>query len=989
MIDEELIPDSPYRGLNPYREKDAPFFFGREVERENIISNLMGSRLTLLYGPTGVGKSSVLRAGVAYRLRLLANENLEKYGTPELAVVVFNKWYGKPLVTLHESIRKSVAGALKNEGVIRGESTTNLRLAIQTFSELVGGDLLIILDQFEEYFLYHGHSGEEDSFANELARAVNNSKLRVSFLISIREDALAKLDYFKDKIPNIFDNYLRIQPLSNSAAQEAIRKPLEVYSELTGVTPEFTIEDKLVDEVCKQVEIGSVLIGEAGHGAARPKADTAHVETSYLQLVMTRLWEEELTNNSHCLRFGTLWKLGGAANIVQTHLDIQITALPEEEQEVASEVFRYLVTPSGTKVTYKASDLAGYTKLPESLITSVLDKLCAGDIRIIRPFFTDKYNKREKNYEIFHDVLAPAILDWRAGFIRKKERTQIELEIRRRQDQERARLEEEARRRVIAEEKRLKTEQLKARRAFKRFIWVLIASAVITGVMFVLYLYAERQRQRALSAQGDLESQKAEAQKMLNLVNELDRSVPFFKAIMRGHSSAVINVNFSTDDKRIVTASEDGTARVWDVDTGKIIAILKGHTSQVNNAVFSPDGRLVATASSDNTARIWDAVTSETLYEFKGHTNEINDVQFSSDGKFIVTASRDGTARVWDIDTKQQILELKEHLGAVTHAAFSPNNQTILTASTDGRARVWSVQNGVLITVLSGHQNEINAARFSPNGRLVVTASSDGEARLWTVPAGQNIALFKGHSGPINDATFSPNGALIVTASDDKTASVWDARSGQLRINLKGHSAEVLSAKFSPNSTRIITASADNTARVWETDSGRILFELRGHINAVTNATFSSNSESAATSSEDSTSRTWDISGAGGIRITNVVVNALPNNYSGHCPVQVRFTARITAIGKGTIKYRFVRTNLKAGPEKSLVFESAGSKEVSVNWKFGGRRYPNPSGSFYLEIVSPEPYKSDEAAYTIRCQFPIRSEEKQVPTPTPSPSPVP
>src|SRR5256885_17081728 len=101
--------DSPYKGLMPYSEDDAPFFFGREAEQEIITANLMASRLTLLYGASGVGKSSVLRAGVAYHLRQVAQQNLAERGTPEFVVVVFNAWRDNPLVGLTACVQDAVA----------------------------------------------------------------------------------------------------------------------------------------------------------------------------------------------------------------------------------------------------------------------------------------------------------------------------------------------------------------------------------------------------------------------------------------------------------------------------------------------------------------------------------------------------------------------------------------------------------------------------------------------------------------------------------------------------------------------------------------------------------------------------------------------------------------------------------------------------------------------------------------------------------------
>ena len=167
-------PLTPFKGLTPFddTEQDALLFFGREREREIVVANLMASRLTVLYGPSGVGKTSLLRAGVAYGLREVT----------DAAVVVFSSWPGDPGIHLREAIAQAI-------GIPAGES---LMETLEQGSHAVGGDIYVILDQFEEYFLYHERA-HEGSFAEEFAEAVGAPSLRANFLIGIRDDALANL----------------------------------------------------------------------------------------------------------------------------------------------------------------------------------------------------------------------------------------------------------------------------------------------------------------------------------------------------------------------------------------------------------------------------------------------------------------------------------------------------------------------------------------------------------------------------------------------------------------------------------------------------------------------------------------------------------------------------------------------------------------------------------------------------------------------------
>ncbi|MDT4898792.1 MAG: hypothetical protein QOH25_3869 [Acidobacteriota bacterium] len=940
----------------PYSEEDAPFFFGRETDRSTITANLLGSGLTLLYGAVGVGKSSLLGAGVAYNLSLFSRESMKLNGTPEFIVVVFSSWREDPVAGLSKSIEHSVRSIL-GEQVPKGiQPPDSLAQTIRLWSEIASCRLLIILDQFEEYFLYRGQERGHGIFYSELSQAVNDPNLRVSFLISLREDALSKLDLFKERIPNLFDNYLRVDHLSRAGAREAIKKPLEVYNQLMGEDGQFSIQEELVEEICDQSRIGAVEFIHMGRGGIgevdNHAANNERIETSYLQLVMIRLWEFERQRGSHVLRLETLRKLGGAGNIVGTHLDTVMERLPKDDQDVAADAFRFLVTPSGTKIAYTASDLSAYTLISKEKIKSALSYLSDPSVRILRVFTSESFPNSEPQYEIFHDAMIPSIMEWRAYYLR---------------DKEKARLEEEARQRIREESERIKRQQLRARRKQRQLYGLMMVSALITVMISLLYFYGEKQRHMAVEAAREADAQKVETQKALDTINDLDRALPYFKSVMRGHTASVLSVDFSYDQKYIVTASMDRTARVWDVETGKLLSEMQGHSAGLRSAVFSPDGKLVATASDDRTARLWDAATGQSLHTLQGHTGEVTSVRFSPDGNQVVTTSNDRTARVWDSATGQSFSVLEGHTGPVTYASFSLDGLTVVTTSTDGTARVWDVLTRSHIPFV-GHLNVVNMASFSPNGDYVVTVGSDWDVRIWNVKDGRSTIL-KGHLGVVNSAEFSPNGAKIVTASDDKTARVWDVRTHEF-IELKGHTEEVRSARFSADSTRILTASADNTARVWDANSGKVLFELRGHTNAVTDAVFSRVGDLVATASQDNTARTWDIAGEGGIQVTKVTIDAEPATYTGPCPVRVKVTALITAVGSGTIKYHFGRRGMRTEPERMLEFKTSGTKEVSITLRLGGRTNPNSSGSYYLEITSPRLLTSaEDATYSIRCQF--------------------
>ena len=405
---------SPYKGLIPYSEEDFQFFFGREAEREIIAANLIASRLTLLYGPSGVGKSSVLRAGVAHHLHEHTEENLRLQGTPEFIVVVFNAWRDDPIANLMGHIHDAVTKTFKDQTFEKAGTSALLTETIQTWTQRLDCDLLIILDQFEEYFLYHPQE-DASTFDTEFPRAVNLPNSRANFLISIREDGLAKLDRFKGRVPSLFHNYLRLEYLDLDAARDAIVKPVEQYNRLHTDHAPITVEPTLIDAVLAQVKRGELILGEGGRGITTESNVKTQIETTYLQLVMTRLWDEELSGKSRSLRVETLNRLGGAKSIVRTHLDSVMNNLSKDDQATAAVFFQYLVTPSGSKIAYPVSDLITISNRSEDEVGSILKTL--EKERVLRYIPPSLDQTGAVLYEIYHDVLALGILDWRSRFL--------------------------------------------------------------------------------------------------------------------------------------------------------------------------------------------------------------------------------------------------------------------------------------------------------------------------------------------------------------------------------------------------------------------------------------------------------------------------------------------------------------------------------------------------------------------------------------------
>lgn len=881
------LPRSPYKGLMPYDEADAPFFFGREPDIEIISANLQAARLTVLYGASGVGKSSVLRAGVAHTLRQQALEHPTEGSLPEFGVVVYSSWRDDPIAGLLRRVADSVAGAPRSAAGELLPGTRSLVQGLRPWTARLGGDLLIILDQFEEYFLYHPFEDGDGTFAVEFPRAVNRADLRVHFLIAIREDALAKLDRFKGRIPNLFDNYLRIEHLDRAAARAAIEQPIAQYNRLQPQV--LSIDRDLVDQVLEQVKTGQVVLGETGRGrvlsggpAAAPAVDD-RIEMPYLQLVMTRLWDEEQLAGSAVLRLATLTRLGGAENIVRTHLDATLRALSAAEQDDAARVFNFLVTPSGAKIAHTVQDLALYGRIAEDRLAAVLVKLAAPEVRILRPVAAPPDQPQAPRYEIFHDVLAPAILDWRARFLQAQARAEAEQRL----QAERG-----------AAEQRLAAERQRSRRLWLGVVglsFLLVAMITLAVIARQQTVRANQARAAASAAQAQAVSRElaAAADLQLDVDPELSilLAVEAVKAadtaqaqdalrrslvesrvqqVLRGHTAVLNSIALSRDEARLVSASADGTARVWPLTpaAGTEAIVLRGHTGAVNGAAFSPDGRWVATAGADKTVRLWPLTdTGRQPLVLTGHTDGVYSAFFSPDGIWVLTASLDGTARVWQAADGAAVAVLRGHTGEVRSALFSPDGRRVVTAGADGTARIWDPASGKQLSLLAGHADGLRSAVFSPDGRWVLTAGADKSARLWNAETGEEAADLIGHTDWVLRAAFSPDGAYAATASGDGTARVWrltfpesasEAPAADLVAELRGHTDWAMSVAFSRDSRYVVTAGQDGTARVWETATGRSVAILRGHTGPIRAAGFTANGLRVITASEDGTARVWD-----------------------------------------------------------------------------------------------------------------------------------
>jgi WD40 repeat protein len=372
---------------------------------------------------------------------------------------------------------------------------------------------------------------------------------------------------------------------------------------------------------------------------------------------------------------------------------------------------------------------------------------------------------------------------------------------------------------------------------------------------------------------------------------------------LKGHRGLVWNVAFSPDGRRLASASDDGTIRMWDVARGQEISRFQGHRQRVVSVAFSPDGKQLGSASHDATVKLWNVATGQEIRTLRGHSDWVLSVAFDPTGKQLASACHDGSVMLWDVASGRPLRTWMAHARGVATVTFSPDGKSLATAGADKLLKLWNAATGQGMLTLAGHTDEVSYVAFSPDGSQVVSAGLDRTVRLWDLASRQLIRTMWGHTGRVFAATFSPNGKHLASASVDQTIRMWDPASGEQVMSLRGHTSWATGLAFSPDGRRLASASHDQTAKIWDATvvenaaivirepdilksvafspdghrlasgghdpriklwdaaSGLETLTLCGHTRQVLGVAFSPDGKLLASVSEDKTVRVWDASG--------------------------------------------------------------------------------------------------------------------------------
>ncbi|OAB54879.1 hypothetical protein AY599_16915 [Leptolyngbya valderiana BDU 20041] len=842
------------RPHSPNRERIAPEILAspRQFDIDRLIERIArpDRKLIVLYGPSGVGKSSLVDAGFVPALH---QSTLATREVLPVVLRVYSNWCDRLARRLYTALVRANAKSLAVK-FLAPTLETHLAQILDALTAVVDRNRIVVLifDQFEEFFFVRPPSQYRRVFYEFLDRCFDIPYVKV--VLSLREDYLHHLlecdrQIVIDALDNDILNKNNRYYLSNFSPDDT----RHLIRHLTETRPHLELEDELIDELVRDL--------------SRETGDVRPIE---LQIVGASLQQDNITTLEKYRQLGTNPK----QELVERFLEDAVRDCGAENEDAARQLLYHLTDKYGNRPIKSYSelvrDLSGSTDTLDSMFKSVLDLVL--EIFVKSGLVSLLPEVPDNRYQLVHDYLVP--------FIRQhRERADSQAVADLRAQNRKLSREKDILQQLTLAQKR----QRKSDTRLKRFL-VTGAIASLFGTL-VLGIFANvAQRERRNAALAEIEARNAAASRTstpdrfaallqslyaaskiqqldpppdLSLQSQTVRILQHSLDTTRernrleGHRNSVVDVSFSADGTFLATASWDNTVRLWHRD-GTLMAVLTGHEKPVTSVSVSPDGTLVVSGSSDGTAKLWRR--DGTLVKTLTPGAMVTSVAFAPDGETFASASDDGNVQLWTV-AGELLQRWTGHDGFVFAMAFDRAGTTLWTAGSDTVAIAWTLD-GTEVRRLDGHQGEVTGISVAPDG-AIATVSTDKTLKLWT-PDGQ-LQRSAMADALLFDVSFSPDGTTLATTGEDRTVKLWN-RDGTLRQTLTGHRNRVWAVSFSPDGETLATASTDTTVRLWYRDPTRRSI-LSDHLDSVWAVSFSPTEDLLATASADKTVKLWNLDG--------------------------------------------------------------------------------------------------------------------------------